>query len=201
MIETLAAAIIHYSGWDGGTPMTDPFCGSGTLLCDGYMRASRIPSAFLRRKFGFEKLPDFDSGLWDRVKEKGIKGIQSLSRGTISGSDISMEAVRSSKHNCSLIDKKRVIEIKRTDVFNHEKIEGKTIICNPPYGIRMGKTMDLSTFYKKLGDFLKQRCNGSTAYIYFGERKYIKNIGLRPAWKKPLSNSGLDGRLTKYELY
>ena len=201
MIETLAAAIIHYSGWDGGTPMTDPFCGSGTLLCEGYMFASRIPSAFLRRKFGFEKLPDFDSDLWDRVKEKGVKGIQSLPRGTISGSDISMEAVRSSKHNCSLIDKKRVIEIKRTDVFNHEKIEGKTIICNPPYGIRMGKTMDLSIFYKKLGDFLKQRCNGSTAYIYFGERKYIKNIGLRPAWKKPLSNSGLDGRLTKYELY
>jgi putative N6-adenine-specific DNA methylase len=52
-----------------------------------------------------------------------------------------------------------------------------------------------------LGDFLKQRCKGSTAFIYFGERKYIKTIGLKPTWKKPLSNGGLDGRLAMYELY
>jgi len=65
----------------------------------------------------------------------------------------------------------------------------------------MGKTIDLQDFYKRLGDFLKQRCNGSTAYIYFGEREYIKNIGLKSSWKRLLSNSGLDGRLVKYELY
>jgi putative N6-adenine-specific DNA methylase len=61
--------------------------------------------------------------------------------------------------------------------------------------------LDLGRFYKRLGDFLKQRCKGSTAFIYFGERKYIKTIGLKPTWKKPLSNGGLDGRLAMYELY
>ncbi len=63
------------------------------------------------------------------------------------------------------------------------------------------KTDDLGDFYKRFGDFLKQRCKNSTAFIYFGDRKFIKNIGLKPSWKKPLSNGGLDGRLVKYELY
>jgi putative N6-adenine-specific DNA methylase len=61
--------------------------------------------------------------------------------------------------------------------------------------------VDLGGFYKRFGDFLKQRCSGSTAFIYFGERKYIKSLGLKPSWKKPLSNGGLDGRLAMYELY
>ncbi len=119
----------------------------------------------------------------------------------IAGSDISLQAVKSSAQNCSVIDKENVIKIEQQDVFDIEEIKEKTIICNPPYGIRMGKNVDLSDFYKRFGDFLKQRCSGSTAYIYFGERQYIKNIGLKPSWKKILSNSGLDGRLAKYELY
>ena len=49
--------------------------------------------------------------------------------------------------------------------------------------------------------FLKQRCKGSTAFIYFGDRQLVKQIGLRTSWKKPLKNGGLDGRLVKIELY
>ena len=80
-------------------------------------------------------------------------------------------------------------------------MENTTIVCNPPYGIRMEKKKDLSTFYKDIGDFLKQRCTNSTAFIYFGDRKYIKQIGLRSSKKWILSNGGLDGRLVKYEMY
>lgn len=201
MVETLAAAIIRYSGWDGSVPLTDPFCGSGTLLCEGYMRASRTPAALLRTKFGFQRLPDFDSILWTQVKKAGIQKIIPLSKQVISGSDISSEAIASSRHNCAVIDKENVITMTQQDVFTIEKIEGHTIVCNPPYGIRMDKHVDLGGFYKRFGDFLKQRCRGSTAYIYFGERKYIKNLGLKPSWKKPLSSGGLDGRLAMYELY
>ena len=201
MIETLAAAIIKYSDWDCSKPLYDPFCGSATLLCEAYMSASCLPAAILRRKFGFERLPDFDSSLWNQIKEEATQKMIPLKDGSITGSDISSLAVKSAIHNCSLIDKKNIIKIEQQDIFNIANIEGKTIICNPPYGIRTDKTADLHSFYKKFGDFLKQRCRGSTAYIYFGERKYIKNIGLKPSWKKPLSSGGLDGRLVKYELY
>ncbi len=201
MIETLAAAIIYYSEWDGLTPLYDPFCGSGTLLCEGYMRASNTPPAVLRRKFGFERLPDFNASLWNEVRKEGMRKMTPVSRGLVGGSDISLRAVRSSIRNCSLIDARNTVKITQQDVFNIKSLKGKTIICNPPYGIRMNKNVDLGDFYKKFGDFLKQRCRGSCAYVYFGERKYIKNLGLRPSWKKPLSNGGLDGRLVKYELY
>jgi putative N6-adenine-specific DNA methylase len=65
----------------------------------------------------------------------------------------------------------------------------------------MGRGADLNRFMKDLGDFLKKRCKGSTAYLYFGNREMIKQVGLRPAWKRPLRAGGLDGRLVKYELY
>ena len=201
MIETLAAAIIRHSGWDGNVPLHDPFCGSGTLLCEAYLFASNTPPGILRKKFGFERLPDFDSSLWGSIKKKALKKIRTISKGIIKGSDISLGSVKASAHNCSLIDKENTIEIDKKDIFKFENINAKTIICNPPYGVRMGKSGDLGEFYKRLGDFLKRRCIGSTAYIYFGERKHIKDIGLKPSWKKPLSNGGLDGRLVKYELY
>ena len=54
---------------------------------------------------------------------------------------------------------------------------------------------------KEFGDFLKQRCTGSDAFIYFGDRELVKSFGLKPAFKMPLRNGGLDGRLVKYELY
>ena len=59
----------------------------------------------------------------------------------------------------------------------------------------------MAVFCKDLGDFLKQRCKGSTAYLYFGDRQLIKSVGLRTTWKKPLASGGLDGRLIKLELY
>jgi putative N6-adenine-specific DNA methylase len=56
-------------------------------------------------------------------------------------------------------------------------------------------------FCKELGDFLKQNCTGSSAYLYFGDRQWIKSIGLKTTWKRPLASGGLDGRLVKLDLY
>jgi putative N6-adenine-specific DNA methylase len=93
------------------------------------------------------------------------------------------------------------VSVERADFRKLPALEGHVIVTNPPYGIRMGADEDLEAFYKDLGDFLKQKCKGSTAYIYFGERRYIKKIGLKASWKKPIKAGGLDGRLVKYEIY
>ncbi|HPJ95924.1 MAG TPA: THUMP domain-containing protein [Syntrophales bacterium] len=201
MIETLAAAVIRLSGWQGDRPLYDPCCGSGTLLCEAYLYASRTPAGMLRRTFGFEKLPDFDTNLWKEVVREGKKEIIPVAPGIVAGSDIAFDAVEFARRNCDVIDPGHRIRIEQRDIFSIVDLRGKTIVCNPPYGIRMGKTIDLNEFYQKLGDFFKQRCTGSTAYVYFGEREYIKKVGLKPSWKKELSNGGLDGRLVKYDLY
>lgn len=201
MSETVAATIINYSEWDGKTPLYDPFCGSGTLLCEAYLRVTKTPPSFKRNKFGFEQLPGFDKKLWEKVKESANSKKTDLLPGLISGSDISFDSIAAAKINCSSLDNSLSKGISKQDVFKLPELENKIIITNPPYGLRLNKNEDLSGFYKNLGDFLKQKCNGSEAYIYFGERKYLKSIGLRAAWKKPLINGGLDGRLAKFELY
>jgi len=201
MNETLAASIIRYTEWDGQTPIYDPLCGSGTLLCEAYLTATKTPSANFRNKFGFERLPDFDVELWAKVKKAAENKIIPLSNNLIYGSDIDSKMVAIAQKNSAVIDSDTQIKIIQKDIFEIEKLENATIVCNPPYGIRMEKKKDLNTFYKDIGDFLKQRCTNSIAYIYFGDRKYIKEIGLRSSKKWILSNGGLDGRLVKYIMY
>ena len=58
--ETLAAALVRISGWQGERPLVDPMCGSGTIVAEAFMHYCRVPSAFKKEKFGFEVLPDFD---------------------------------------------------------------------------------------------------------------------------------------------
>jgi len=201
MIETLAAAIIKHTGWNGEKPLYDPLCGSGTLLCEAYLHATKTPPGVLRRKFGFEMLPDYCESIWEEVKYTGDGNKIVIAKGLISGSDISIRTVKNATYNTSMLNADENITIEQHDIFSLEEIKDSIIVTNPPYGIRIGRDGNIEEFYKNLGDFLKQKCTGSTAFIYFGERKYLKNIGLRPNWKKPIANGGLDGRLAKFELY
>ncbi len=201
MQETVAAAIIRYTEWDGSVPIYDPMCGSATLLCEAMMHYCRIPSGFLRKHFGFECMPDYDKKLWREIKKDSDRKKIRLPNGLISGSDISSQAVKTSKLNINNIPEGKNILINKLDFNKAKGLENGVIITNPPYGIRMGNKDDLSSLYKSFGDFLKQKCKGSSAYIYFGEREFIKKIGLKPAWKKPLMSGGLDGRLVKYEMF
>jgi len=201
MVETLAAAVIRLTEWDGRRPLVDPFCGSGTLLCEAYMKASGTPAGILRPHFGFERMPDYKDALWQQVKREGLNQRTLTPPGLISGSDVDPAAVQAARTNADAITRNHQMTIEQRDAFGIPAIEDKVIVCNPPYGIRLGPKDDLAAFYRRLGDFLKQRCRHSEAFIYFGERAYIKHLGLKPSWKKPLATGGLDGRLVKYELY
>ncbi len=138
MQETLAATIIRHSGWDGKTPLLDPMCGSGTLLAEALLHYSKIPSTFRRKKFGFENLPDFDKEKWQKIKDDGERLQRDLPENLISGSDIDKDAVSATQTNLSSIPQGRKIKIKQADFRKLHGIENGTIICNPPYGIRMG---------------------------------------------------------------
>ncbi len=83
MQETLAAAIIRLSKWDGENPLWDPMCGSGTILCEALMHYCRIPAQKLRKKFGFFNLPDFDRNDWNKVKEEFDSKIRPLPKNII----------------------------------------------------------------------------------------------------------------------
>lgn len=199
--ETLAAAIIRLSGWNAKEALLDPMCGSGTLLAEALMQAKQLPAAYLRERFGFERLPDYDADIWRKERKKQNARITELPVKMLFGGDNRSEALNATRKNLSKLPQSDSITLKRQDYRDWKLNSPATLVCNPPYGKRLESGGDMRSFYKQLGDHLKQNYQGSRAFIYFGERENLKFIGLRPSWKKALSNGGLDGRLALYELY
>jgi len=201
MQETIAAAVIQLCEWDGSVPIYDPMCGSRARLNEALMHHCRIPAGIFRKKFGFMTLPDFSPMIWEQVKMEADSSIRELGKGLIAGSDLAENSVNAAKTNLMGIHGGGNVSITQSDFRALDYLKNSIIVANPPYGIRMGKEIDLTKFYRDLGDFLKQKCKGSKAYIYFGDPKYIRNMGLKALWKKHLKAGGLEGKLAKYELY
>lgn len=201
MQESLAAAILDLTQWDGERRLIDPMCGSGTLLCEALMRYCRIPAAYLRESFGFMRMPDFEPETWQRVKNEADSQILDLPEGLITGSDAGKLAVRAARINLGQLPHGKEVVVRTSRFQELEPISNAVIVANPPYGVRLGAQEEAAALVGELGSFLKHKCTGSTAYLYFGDRELVKKIGLKPAWKKPLSNGGLDGVLAKYEMY
>jgi putative N6-adenine-specific DNA methylase len=202
MQETLAAAVIRLTGWDGERPLLDPMCGSGTLLCEAAMHTCRIPAGYLRKNWGFERLPGFSSNVWKNVKDEADAAMRPLPAGLISGSDRNRDAVKAARTNLNNLpgcrDRFQCLE---KNVFDFPTLGNTTLVVNPPYGVRLGDRESAEKLMKEFGDFLKQRCTGCTAYVYAGDRPLLKKVGLKPEWKKELNNGGLEGILGKFDLY
>ena len=201
MQETLAAAIIRISNWNGENLLWDPMCGSGTILCEALMHYCRIPAQKLRKKFGFFNLPDFDNELWNKIKEDSESKIRPLKKGIISGSDKSQKMLDVAKENLSRLPYSDSVKL-NCHPFQHVKqFENGTLITNPPYGIRLGNIEDVKDLYKELGDFLKTNCKGTSAFIYTGDPALRKSIGLRTSRRVPLVNGKLEGVLFQIDSY
>lgn len=201
MQETLAAAIIKLSKWDGEKSLWDPMCGSGTILCEALMHYCQIPAQILRKKFGFFNLPDFDPELWSKIKDEYDKKIRPLKKGLIFGSDKSQKVIEVAKENLSRLPYSDTIDLKCHPFQHIKQFENGTLITNPPYGIRLGNIDEVKALYKELGDFLKTSCKGTSAFIYTGDPSLRKSIGLRTSRRIPLVNGKLEGVLLQIDSY
>jgi 23S rRNA (guanine2445-N2)-methyltransferase len=201
MRETLAAGIIRLTGWDGETPLCDPMCGSGTLLCEALMCACRIPAGFLRKRFGFEVLPDFDRDLWLETRHEVDGRIRMLPRNILFGKDISKKALDIAKANSRVLPSGEDIHWEVAPIEKITLPPNCTIVTNPPYGIRLGEKKNVASLYRRMGQALRQRCGGSTAFIYIGDPSLIKEVGIKPSMKRPLLNGAIEGRLCRFRIF
>ena len=201
MQETLAAAIIRLSKWDGENPLWDCMCGSGTILCEALMHYCRIPAQKLRKNFGFFYLPDFDLKLWEKVKNDCDKKIRPLPKGIIIGSDKSQRIIEVAKSNLSRLPFGDNVDLSCHPFQHVKQFENGTLITNPPYGIRLGEIEEVRALYKELGDFIKTKCTGTSAFIYTGNPELRKSIGLRTSKRIPLVNGKLEGVLFQIDSY
>lgn len=199
--ETLAAAVIALTGWDGGIPLSDPMCGSGTIPIEAALLAGRVPPG-LRRSFGFQRWLDFDARLWDRLLKEAESGIQRLPVGLITGYDQDSRALVLAGRNAAKAGFEGQVHFFHA-ALEEFRPEGDTgvVIINPPYGMRLGEEDELRELYCRIGDILKQRCRGWTGYVLTGNLELAKYIGLKASRRFVLFNGPIECRLLRYELY
>ncbi len=199
--ETLAAALVRLSGWNGERPLADPLCGSGTILAEALLHYCRVPAAFRRERFGFEHLPDFDSSLWQRIRKECDNQTRPLPDRLLAGSDLDEKALAAARMNLSQLPGGERVSLRRSDFRRLGGLHATTIITNPPYGRRLDENADLAALYKDFGDFLKQGCAGSTAFVLCGSQELVKAVGLKPSRRFILYNGPLECRLVKIDIY
>lgn len=197
MQETLAAVIIHLTQWDFSKPLIDLMCGSGTLLAEALMMYCNIPAGYLREDKSLKYMPDFDTELWESIKKEENEKIRPLPKGLLFGSDSDEQCISVAKENLKKLPygENVVLQVKRFQDL--EKKDNVIIVCNPPYGVRMGKTETINKLYNDLGDFLKQKTSASEAYILCGKDELVKQLRLRASWKKSLKNADIETKLAK----
>ena len=201
--ETLAAAVVRLSGWTGEGPLHDPMCGSGTLLAEAVLHATRRPAGWLRAQGTppWSALPDFDARVWSTVKAELDGGVRELPDNLVSGADIDMAAVRAARTNLANVPGGRGVGIGHHDARELALEEPTTVLVNPPYGVRLGERQEVEALYKAFGDALKRRCTGTTAFVLCGDVKLVGSLGLKPSKRTPLWNGGIECRLARLDLY
>ena len=196
--ENLAAGIVQLTGWNGTTPLLDPLCGSGTIPLEAAMLARKIAPG-LGRRFAFELFSNFDQALWKTVQAQAKAKQLPSSPVPIYASDRDAHAVQAAKDQFMRAGVANDIALTQTDLFDlSPPQEPGIIVMNPPYGVRLGTQADLDVFYPKLGSWLKTRCVGWRVYLFTGDLRAPKLIGLAPTKRTPLFNGAIECRLYEF---
>lgn len=200
--ETLAAALLDMAEYDPNLPFLDPLCGSGTLPIEAALKSLNIAPGLLREKFGFTTWQDFDESLWYELLEEAENSQLNELKAPIYGSDRNYNVLSQARSNAKLCGVEKNVQFAKTELSQLEAPAEKGILmCNPPYGERLGEIEELGEFYKLLGDIFKQRFKGWTAYILTGNRQLMKKVGLRTSRRLHVYNGSIECTLLKYELY
>jgi putative N6-adenine-specific DNA methylase len=199
--ETLAAAIVALTGWDGSIPLVDPMCGSGTLPIEAAMLASRMPPG-LRRSFGFQRWIGYDRRLWEKLLSEAKSGVQKIPAGLVTGYDHDTKSLARAVKNAATAGFSGQLHFFHAalEAFRPEAERG-VVIINPPYGKRLGEEEALKELYCQIGDIMKQRCRGWSGFVLTGNLELAKYIGLKASRRFVLFNGPIECRLLKYELY
>jgi putative N6-adenine-specific DNA methylase len=198
--ENLAAGILALTGWQPGTPLLDPMCGGATLLVEAAMMALRIPPGG-SRSFGFQQLRGFDQRLWESVLSAARAAQLPNSTLPIFGADLYGEQLTLARANLASAGLAESVSLKQANVLElPAPAESGVMITNPPYGVRLGEQQELAEFYPKLAHALKAKYAGWNAWIFTGDLRLPKLIGLKPSRRIPLYNGALECRLYAFDI-
>jgi len=201
MQETLAAAVILATRWKSEENFVNPMCGSGTLAIEAALIAMGREPGSMRNNHGFMHINGFNKPQWREMKGLA-ENIQRVPTGRIVATDINPKAIEAARSNAAAAGVKNLIEFEVCDFSDTPVPEGTgVIVLNPEYGERMGEVKELEDVYKRIGDYLKQKCAGYRGYIFTGNMELAKHVGLKTRTRTPFYNSNIECRLFGYDLY
>ncbi|MEO8716912.1 MAG: THUMP domain-containing protein [Burkholderiales bacterium] len=198
--ENLAAGIVMLSGWKFDQPLLDPMCGGATLLVEAAaMARGRAPG--MKRGFGFEKLDTFNGVLWKSLRDEAAQPAKWAPKLALFGSDSDAAALTAARRNLGAAGVERWVTLEASDVLSRKApAPSGVMIANPPYGERIGESEELSRFYPKLGDALKNSFTGWNCFFFTADRRMEKLIRLQTARRTPLYNGALECRLYEFRI-
>ena len=197
--ENLASGLIKMTQWNGKVPLIDIMCGSGTFLIEAVNQSLEVPIN-IDQVYLFENWLDFrkDIYIYEKNKAKN-KMINYEKLPKIIGCEINKKVFEQAELNKSLAGLENYIELINNDFLQLQlKFTPGIIICNPPYGKKLGNENELICLYEEIGSFLKKNFSGWEFWILSGNPKLTKYLKMKSSLKIPVSNGGIDCRWIKY---
>lgn len=205
--ETLAAAIVQRSGWQPGTPMLDPMCGSGTLLIEAAMIAADRAPGLHRQHWGFSAWNGHNAELWrEVVAEAQVRARRGLQETTsrFFGSDIDRRVIDMARANARRAGVAELITFNVNDVSKlHNPLpEGPagTVLSNPPYGERLESEPALIALHNMLGRVMKSAFGGWQLSLFSASPELLSCLQLRAERQYKAKNGPLDCVQKNYQL-
>jgi putative N6-adenine-specific DNA methylase len=204
--ENLAAGLLMLAGWTPEVPLLDPFCGSGTIVIEAALIASRRAPG-LDRSFGFERLHGFDAAAWRELKAQAAAAVDDSAPARIAGSDISTRVIETARGNAQLAGLSSWLADGRltlaaADARQAQPIaERGLIVTNPPYGEQSApKSASVASLMRDFGDRLKETFPGWQAWLFSADRGLPRQMRLHETRKTVLYNGALECRLFRFEM-
>jgi putative N6-adenine-specific DNA methylase len=213
--ETLAAAMIAASGWEGTVPLYDPCCGSGTIVIEAAQVACNIAPGLLRR-FGFEKLLPYQEHVWKALWEEA-KAQQRAPSAPVFGSDVAHRMVDFAQRNAQRAGVADVVQLRGGDALQRmppSDLPG-VMLVNPPYGERIetagvaGRSRggreraegdDGGDFFNQLAAHWKKNFPGWTAWLLTPDLKLPSRMRLKESRRVPMWNGPIECRLFRFDM-
>ena len=197
--ENLASGLINMTQWNGKVPLIDFMCGSGTFLIEAVNQYLGVPIN-IDQVYLFENWLDFRKDIYLNEKNKAKNKIINYEKlPTIIGCEINKKVFEQANVNISLAGLENYIELINNDFLALQlSCTPGIIICNPPYGKKLGDENELIYLYEQMGIFLKNNFSGWEFWLLSGNPKLTKYLKMKSSLKIPVSNGGIDCRWIKY---
>jgi len=197
--ENLASGLLKMTEWNGTKPLVDLMCGSGTFLIEAINQILKVPLKF-QQFYLFENWLDFNKNIYLEEKNKAQKRVFTFEKlSKIIGCEINKDVFDQAKVNIKKAGLNNYIELQNDDFKNIQfKSSEGLVLCNPPYGKKLGDENELITLYEDMGEFLKRNFSGWEFWLLSGNPKLTRYLKMKSSLKIPVSNGGIDCRWIKY---